>query len=319
MDTPARPVPCAVNRFPHRPGPFPTGRPWNPSTAHGKRSPVPRRHRPVSSASAHRSGDVSDGPGRLGCGPIRKVILPMPPTTAPPGSAASLRIGAPQPRLNFSPPDFLVPIDQRAAIRHQQSVADRTLTRLWRHFDPPQNITTTPRIAVCANGFWPAWARHMLYDLRNLTITLPAAGTLGLDLEDEQHHNDVGVTARALAALIVRAAVELWEVAEHPAGHAVVEACPDDEARPTWHAARRMAHRALLGPPAPPVRDEIGWPLGAGASVCGLLDAIAASIAACLAPPARYARNANGTASLIVYRRDDAPALPRKPSTEDPQ
>ncbi len=241
----------------------------------------------------------------------------MPPTTAPPGSAASPRIGPRHPRLNFSPPDFLVPIDQRAAIRHQKSVADRTLTRLWRHFDPPQNITTLPRITICANGFWPAWARHMLYDLRNLTITLPAAGTQGVDLEDEQHHNDVGISARALAALIVRAAVELWEVAEHPAGHAVVETCPDDEARPTWHAARHMAHRALLGTSAPSVRDWTRWPLGAGEPIDTHLAAIAGCIADYLAPPARYARNTSGAAVLIIHRSNDAPKLQPKPTREN--
>jgi hypothetical protein len=243
----------------------------------------------------------------------------MPPTTAPPGSAAFLRIGAPHPRLNFNPPDFLVPADQRAAIRHQQGVTDRTLTWLWRHFDPPQNITTTPRITVCANGFWPAWARHELYDLRNLTITLPAAGAQGIDLEDEQHHNDVGITARALAVLIFRAAVELWEVAEHPDSYAVVERCPDDESRPTWHAARHMAHRALLGTSPPPVHDWTRWPLGAAEPIDAHLDAIAASIAACLAPPARYARNENRTASLIIYRSADASTLQPKPTTEEPR
>jgi hypothetical protein len=123
------------------------------------------------------------------------------------------------------------------------------------------------------------WARHTLYDLERPTVTLPAAGTAGHELDDPRHHLAVGVTAHTLTALLVRAAVALWEIADHEDGRAVLERCPDDAARPSWRAAVRGAHRALFGEPLPPDADAERWPLDAGAEAAALLDAIAATFA----------------------------------------
>lgn len=230
----------------------------------------------------------------------------MPPITAPPPAGSTpARLPFPDPRLDFAPPPFLVPVDQREPLRQQQAAADRTLAALWRSLDPPLNDTTPPRVVIRPLGFWPVWARHMLYDLQRLTVTLPAAGTVGYEHDDARHHFGVGVTAHALAALLVRAVVLLWEVADSATGRAQVERCPDDATRPSWRAAVRGAHRALFGEPLPSEVALGRWPLDAGAEAAALLDAIAATFAEHLAPPARYSERDPGVLSLVIHGPND--------------
>ncbi|MBR0672241.1 hypothetical protein [Neoroseomonas soli] len=230
----------------------------------------------------------------------------MPPTTAPPPAGSTpARLGFPDPRIDFAPPPFLVPVEQREPLRQQQAAADRALAAIWRSLDPPLHNATPPRVVIRAIGFWPVWARHTIYDFPNLTVTLPAAGTAGYDHDDARNHFGVGVTAHALAALLVRAAVLLWETADNPDGRAVVERCPADAARLSWRAAVRGAHRAIFGEALPPDTDLERWPLDAGAEAAALLAAIAATFAGHLAPPARYVEREPGVLALLIHGPDD--------------